>query len=145
MGSLEDKLPDVMGKQIPDFTGPSIQLTEPNKVNKFGNPKNWNTTNKNKRDIYSKARTWDQIPTTLDIIDKPRLEYPVVDYPTFKALDYLPDKFIRANPVKQPNQQQPKLPEPPEFKPIVKKDKEFFIKCPSEDNLQQDILALVCQ
>ena len=40
MGSLEDKLPDVMGKQIPDFTGPSIQLTEPNKVNKFGNPKN---------------------------------------------------------------------------------------------------------
>ena len=28
MGSLEDKLPDVMGEKIPDFTGPSIQLPE---------------------------------------------------------------------------------------------------------------------
>ena len=35
------------------------------------------------KEIYiPKQRTWDQIPTTLDIIDKPKLEYPVVDYPT---------------------------------------------------------------
>ena len=88
------------------------------------------------KEIYiPKIKTWEQYPTTLDIIDKPRLDYPVVDYPTFKAIDYLPDKFIKANPVKQPNQQQPNLPESPEFKPIVKKDKEFFIKCPSEDNI----------
>ena len=40
MGSLENKLPDVMGKQMPDFTGPSIQLPEPPKVNPLGNPKN---------------------------------------------------------------------------------------------------------
>ena len=40
MGSLEDKLPDVMGKQMPDSTGPSVQLPEPPKVNKLGNPKN---------------------------------------------------------------------------------------------------------
>ena len=40
MGSLEDKLPDVMGKQIPDFTGPSMQLPEPPKVKTLGNPKN---------------------------------------------------------------------------------------------------------
>ena len=40
MGSLEDKLPDVMGKQMPDFTGPSVQLPEPPKVNSLGNPKN---------------------------------------------------------------------------------------------------------
>ena len=40
MGSLEDKLPDVMGNKIPDFTGPSVQLPEPPKVNKLGNPKN---------------------------------------------------------------------------------------------------------
>ena len=40
MGSLEDKLSDVMVDKIPDFTGPSLQLTEPNKVNKFGNSKN---------------------------------------------------------------------------------------------------------
>jgi len=40
MGSLEDKLPDVMGSVIPDLTGPSIQLPEANKVNPFGNPKN---------------------------------------------------------------------------------------------------------
>ena len=40
MGSLEDKLPDVMEKQMPDFTGPSVQLPEPPKVNKLGNPKN---------------------------------------------------------------------------------------------------------
>ena len=40
MGSLEDKLPDVMGEKIPNFTGPSLQLPEPPKVNKLGNPKN---------------------------------------------------------------------------------------------------------
>ena len=40
MGSLEDKLQDVMGEKIPSLTGPSIQLPEPPKVNKLGNPKN---------------------------------------------------------------------------------------------------------
>ena len=40
MGSLEDKLPDVMGYKIPNLTWPSIQLPEPPKVNKLGNPKN---------------------------------------------------------------------------------------------------------
>ena len=40
MGSLEDKLPDVMGEKIPDFTGPSVQLPEPSKVNRLGNTKN---------------------------------------------------------------------------------------------------------
>ena len=40
MGSLEDKLPDVMGSVMPDLTGPSIQLPEANKVNPFGNSKN---------------------------------------------------------------------------------------------------------
>ncbi len=47
------------------------------------------------KEIYiPRTRTWEQYPTTLDIIDKP-----------------------------------------PEYKPKVKKDKEFFIKCPSEDNI----------
>ena len=40
MGSLQDKLPDVMEDKMPDFTGPSVQLPEPPKVNKLGNPKN---------------------------------------------------------------------------------------------------------
>lgn len=40
MGSLENKLPDLMKKQIPDFTGPSVQLPEPPKVNSLGNPTN---------------------------------------------------------------------------------------------------------
>ena len=40
MGSLENKLPEVMGEKIPDFTGPSVQLPEPPKVNNIGNPKN---------------------------------------------------------------------------------------------------------
>ena len=40
MGSLENKLPDVMKETLPDLTGPSIQLPEANKVNPFGNPKN---------------------------------------------------------------------------------------------------------
>ncbi len=29
MGSLESKLPDVMGDKIPNFTGPSVQLPKP--------------------------------------------------------------------------------------------------------------------
>ena len=56
MGSLEDKLPDVMGKQMPDFTGPSVQLPEPPKVNKLGNPKNCNTTNTDKTNLYSQNK-----------------------------------------------------------------------------------------
>ena len=31
MGSLEDKLSDVMGDKLPSITGPSIQLPEPPK------------------------------------------------------------------------------------------------------------------
>ena len=31
MGSLEDKLPDVMKNTLPDVTGPSIQLPKPPK------------------------------------------------------------------------------------------------------------------
>ena len=89
MGSLEDKLPDVMGDKIPSLTGPSIQLPEPKKVTPLGNPQNWNN----------------------------------------------PDKFIPTDLVKQPEQPQPEIPQPPEYKPKVKKDKEFFIKCPSEDNI----------
>ena len=40
MGSLEDKLPDVMGEKIPSLTGPSIQLPEPKKVTPLGNSQN---------------------------------------------------------------------------------------------------------
>ena len=40
MGSLEDKLPDVMGDKMPNFTGPSVQLPETKKVNPLGNTKN---------------------------------------------------------------------------------------------------------
>jgi len=40
MGSLENKLPDVMGQKIPEFTGPSVQLPEPKKVNPLGNTQN---------------------------------------------------------------------------------------------------------
>ena len=40
MGSLEDKLPDVMGEKIQKFKGPSEQLPEPPKVNPLGNSKN---------------------------------------------------------------------------------------------------------
>ena len=88
------------------------------------------------KEIYiPRTRTWEQYPTTLDIIDKPKLDYPVVSYPTFEALEYHPDKFIPTDPVKQPEQPRPDIPQPPEYKPKVKKDKEFFIKCPSEDNI----------
>lgn len=82
-----------------------------------------------------RIRSWEKIPTTLDIIDNPKLEYPFISYPTYEALEYLPDKFISTDPIKQPEKQQPDIPEPPEYKPKVKKDKEFFIKCPSEDNI----------
>ena len=88
------------------------------------------------KEIYiPRTKTWEQYPTTLDIIDKPKLDYPVVDFPSFEPLDYNPDKFIPTDPVRQPEQPRPDIPEPPEFKPKVKKDKEFFIKCPSEDNI----------
>ncbi len=41
MGSLENKLPDVMKKTLPDFTGPSVELPETkNWVNPLGNTKN---------------------------------------------------------------------------------------------------------
>ena len=82
-----------------------------------------------------RIRTWEQYPTTLDIIDKPKLDYPVVSYPTFKVLEYNPSKFVPTDPVKQPEQKQPDIPQPPKYQPEVKKDKEFFIKCPSEDNI----------
>ena len=88
------------------------------------------------KEIYiPRTRTWEQYPTTLDIIDKPKLDYPVVNFPSFEPLDYNPDKFIPTDPDKQPEQKQPDIPQPPEYKPKVKKDKEFFIKCPSEDNI----------
>ncbi len=88
------------------------------------------------KEIYiPKIKTWEQYPTTLDIIDKPKLEYPVVNIPSFEPLEYNPDKFIPTDPVKQPEQKQPEIPKPPEYKPKVKKDKEFFIKCPNETNI----------
>ena len=82
-----------------------------------------------------RTRTWEQYPTTLDIIDKPKIDYPVVNIPSFEPLDYNPDKFIPTDPVKQPEQKQTEIPQAPEYKLPVKKDKEFFIKCPSEDNI----------
>ena len=88
------------------------------------------------KEIYiPRTRTWEQYPTTLDIIDKPKLNYPVVSYPTFKALEYHPDKFIPTDPVKQPEQKQTEIPQAPEYKLPIKKDKEFFIKCPNETNI----------
>ena len=88
------------------------------------------------KEIYiPRIRTWEQYPTTLDIIDKPKIDYPVVNYPTFEALEYHPDKFIPTDPVKQPEQPKPDIPQPPEYKSKVKKDKEFFIKCPNESNI----------
>ena len=88
------------------------------------------------KEIYiPKIKTWEQYPTTLDIIDKPKINYPVVNIPSFEPLEYNPDKFIPNDPVKQPEQKQPEIPTPPEYKPEVKKDKEFFIKCPNETNI----------
>ena len=40
MGSLENKMPDVMKRTLPDYTGPSIQLPSPQKETPLGNPKN---------------------------------------------------------------------------------------------------------
>ena len=82
-----------------------------------------------------KTRTWDLYPTTLDIIDKPKIDYPLVNIPSFEPLDYNPDKFIPTDPVKQPEQKQTEIPQAPEYKLPVKKDKEFFIKCPNETNI----------
>ena len=82
-----------------------------------------------------KTRTWEQYSTTLDIIDKPKINYPVVNIPSFEPLDYNPDKFIPTDPVKQPEQKQPTVPQEPQYKIPVKKDKEFFIKCPNETNI----------
>lgn len=88
------------------------------------------------KQIYiPRTRTWEQYPTTLDIIDKPSLEYPVVNFPSFKPLKYHPDKFIPTNPDKQPEQKKPDIPKSPKYMPKVKKDKEFFIKCPDESSI----------
>ena len=40
MGSLEDKLPDVMKETLPELTGPSIQIPDTKKATPLGNPKN---------------------------------------------------------------------------------------------------------
>ena len=57
------------------------------------------------KEIYiPKTRTWNQYPTTLDIINKPSLEYPVVNFPSFEPLEYHPDKFIPTDPEKKPEQ-----------------------------------------
>ena len=82
-----------------------------------------------------RTRTWEQYQTTLDIIDKPKINYPLVNIPSFEPLDYNPDKFIPTDPVKQPEQKQTEIPQAPEYKLPVKKDKEFFIKCPNETNI----------
>ena len=88
-----------------------------------------------KKIFIPKIRKWEQYPSTLDIIDKPEFDYPVVNIPSFEPLEYNPDKFIPTDPIKQPEQKQPEIPQPPEYKPKVKKDKEFFIKCPNETNI----------
>ena len=88
-----------------------------------------------KKIYIPRTRTWEQYPTTLDIIDKPKIDYPVVNFPFFEPLDYNPDKFIPTDPVKQPEQPQPDIAQPPEYKPKVKKDKEFFVKCPNESSI----------
>ena len=88
-----------------------------------------------KQIFIPKTRTWEQYPTTLDIIDKPKIDYPLVNIPSFEPLDYNPDKFIPTDPVKQPEQKQTEIPKTPEYKLPVKKDKEFFIKCPNETNI----------
>ena len=40
MGSLEDKLPDVMKETLPELTRPSIQIPDTKKATPLGNPKN---------------------------------------------------------------------------------------------------------
>ena len=39
MGSLENKMPEVMKNTLPDFTGPSIEIPK-KKVNSLGNTQN---------------------------------------------------------------------------------------------------------
>ena len=39
MGSLENKMPEVMKKTLPDFTGPSIEIPK-KKVSPLGNTQN---------------------------------------------------------------------------------------------------------
>ena len=39
MGSLEDKMPDVMKNTLPDFTGPSIEIPK-NQATPLGNTQN---------------------------------------------------------------------------------------------------------
>ena len=39
MGSLENKMPDVMKRTLPDFTGPSIEIPKKKEV-PLGNPQN---------------------------------------------------------------------------------------------------------
>ena len=39
LGSLENKMPDVMKNTLPDFTGPSIEIPK-KKVNPLGNTQN---------------------------------------------------------------------------------------------------------
>ena len=88
------------------------------------------------KEIYiPKTRTWSQYPTTLDIINKPSLEYPVINFPSFEPLEYHPDKFIPTDPEKKPEQKKPDIPQAPKYIPKVKKDKEFFIKCPNESSI----------
>ncbi len=88
------------------------------------------------KEIYiPRTRAWEQYPTNLDIINKPSLEYPVVNFPSFEPLEYHPDKFIPTDPEKKPEQKKPDIPQPPKYIPKVKKDKEFFIKCPNESSI----------
>ena len=72
-----------------------------------------------------KTRTWEQYSTTLDLIDKPKIDYPVVNIPSFEPLDYNPDKFIPTDPVKQPEQKQTEIPQAPEYKLQLRKIKSF--------------------
>jgi len=94
-----------------------------------------------KQIFIPRTRAWELYPTTLDIIDKPKIDYPVVNIPSFEPLEYLPDKFIPTDPVKQPEQKQTAIPKTPEYKLPVKKDKEFFIKCPDDKDLRIGMYA----
>ena len=89
------------------------------------------------KEIYiPKIRSWEIYPTTLDIIDKPNLAWPVLDVPTLKPLEYNPDKFTPVEPEKPFTANDPIVPEFPEVKIPPKKEKEFFVKCPNETNLR---------
>ncbi len=83
------------------------------------------------KEIYiPKIRSWEIYPTTLDIIDKPTLAWPVLDVPTLKPLEYNPDKFTPVEPEKPFTANDPIIPEFPEVKIPPKKEKEFFVPCP---------------